>query len=241
MVIPGPNVPAGQKSESSSVTSNQDSKTPSTAIIQKNELVESKEEVTKKKAGFLRPYFDEATLFSISITLILLCLMSRTLWTDVYNCYKSPQKDFLQMFFMFVFIFAGACHCIFHAFSKREKHQTEKYFMLAFAILVSSYVGVYGGLYLLKRTQGFLVIFPTWNIIYSSLLYLKYRRGKINLTNVSDKNAPLPEIIVTGVMIFIVILCCEFWFKLHWLITFSICLTYTTTLNRALRGLFGPN
>jgi phage FluMu protein Com len=134
MVIPGPSISAGQKNTSSSITTDQQKHAGGRLIS--DGPAETKENGTKKKSGFLRPYFDEATLFSISITLILLCVMSRTLWADVYKFYKSPEEDFVRMFFLFMFLFAGACLCVFHAFSKKEKRSLEKYWMLVFIAVI---------------------------------------------------------------------------------------------------------
>ena len=256
MVVPGPNVSADQKNTSSSVTydqqknatgsSHQSTANQAKSIAAQGRLVsndpgETKQDDTKKKASFLRPYYDETTLFSMSITFILLCMMSRTLWTDGYKFYRSGEGNFAGMLILILFVLTGAFLSVFHAFSKRMKSLGEKSIMLLFAVVFSFFTGIYAGRKMFETFQGWLIIFPVWNIIYALLLGLMYRRGAIDESSISDKNASLFEVIVTGAVIFIVILCCEFWFELHWIITCSICLTYSTSLNRAFRGLFGPN
>lgn len=197
---------------------------------------DSRHRAEGKRRGLLRPHYDEVTLFSMSITFILLLLISKTMRTDLH---KLIFYDFdLRIVLLAVFFLAGIPFSIFHAFSTREKHLGEKAAMLLFAVFVSAGTGIYAGRHMLQTTTGWLMLFPIWNIIYGGLLLLMFRMRLIGINRISDQNATRRQIMLGLIAVLIIVVCCQFWFRLHWAITFSICIAYTTSLDKAVRSVF---
>ncbi len=197
---------------------------------------DSRHRAEGKRRGLLRPHYDEVTLFSMSVTFILLLLISKSMRTDLY---KLISRDFdLRIVVFAVFFLAGIPFSIFHAFSTREKHVGEKAAMLLFAVFVSAGTGIYAGRHMLKTATGWLILFPIWNIIYGGLLLLMFRMRLIGINRISDRNATRRQIILGLIAVLIIVICCQFWFRLHWAVTFSICIAYTTSLDKAVRSVF---
>lgn len=191
----------------------------------------------KKKRSFLSPRYDEATLFSMSIAFILLCLTSKTMRTDLH---KLTFQVFNFYIAILVLCFVGGLvFSIFHAFSTRQKSVGEKAAMLLFAVFVSAGTGIYAGRHMLQTSTGWLIVFPIRNIIYGGLLLLMLRARVIDVTCISDQDATRPQIILGLIAVLIIVICCQFWFRLHWAITFSICIVYTTSFDRAVQSVFG--
>jgi cation transport ATPase len=198
---------------------------------------DSRHRPERKKRSFLRPHYDEATLFSMSVTFVLLLLISRTMRTDLY---KLVSRHFdARVVVLALLILAGIPFSIFHAFSKREKNLGEKAAMMLFAVFVSAGTGIYAGIHMLTTSTGWLIVFPMWNITYGALLLLMFRMRLIDTTCISDEDASRPQIILGLIAVLIIVICCQFWFRLHWAITFSICIAYTTSLDKAVRSAFG--
>jgi hypothetical protein len=185
----------------------------------------------------LRPRYDEVTLFSMSVTFILLLLISKTMRMDLYKL-MFHKFDIRIVLFVIIFL-GGIAFSIFHAFSTREKHFEEKAAMLLFAVFVSAGTGIGAGVHMLQTATGWLILFPIWNVTYGALLLLMFRFRAIDVTSVSDRDASRGQVMVGLVAVLIILICCQFWFRLHWAITFSICIAYTTSLDKAVRSVFG--
>lgn len=210
------------------------------------------EETTDKKQGsFLKPHYTETTLFIMSTMLISLFVVSKTMRKDL-NASISwwlDDRDFrsyISLIVLAVFLLFGFYKSIYHAFSIKQKQYVEKASMLFFAVLVSTGTGLYAGYYMIRNTKGWLLLFPVWNVIYSGLLLIKFWlmfRGlkygrKLDVSYISDRNATLAEVILASASGIIILTICQFVFKLHWAITFSICISYMTSFEKAVRSVF---
>jgi hypothetical protein len=213
---------------------------------------DSRHRAEGKRRSLLRPHYDEVTLFSMSVIFVLLLLMSKTMRGDLHKAvsrlFEDGDAQAVMGFILLLVIFlGGAAYCIFHAFSAREKSVPEKAAMLFFALLVSGGIGMYAGKHMLETSTGWLMLFPIWNVIYGGLLLMKLGRlfaavryGRpIDVSYISDENATRRQIMLGLIAVVIIIICCQFWFGLHWAVTFSICIAYTTSLDKAVRSVFG--
>jgi hypothetical protein len=203
-------------------------------------------ETAKKKRGLLSPHYDETTLFSMSAMFVILCVADSTMRADLHKLFASfRHRDHpFTLLLMLIPFLAGLAFSVFHAFSRRQKTIPEKTAMLLFAVLVSAATGLYAGNYMIQHSEGcWLLIFAVWNVIYSGLLLIKFalmfRTGPIDVTYVSDQNAAPAQVILTLFAVVVIFICCRYWLGLHWAITFSICIAYTTSLDRAVRAVFG--
>jgi cation transport ATPase len=189
------------------------------------------------RRSWLRPHYDEVTLFSMSITFVLLLMISGTMRGDLYKLlfYRFDARVVV----LAVLILAGIPFSIFHAFSTRQKHLGEKAAMMLFAIFVSAGTGIYAGIHMLTTSTGWLIVFPIWNVTYGVLLLLMFRMRLIDTTCISDKDATCGQVMLGLIAVLIIVICCQFFFRLHWAITFSICIAYTTSLDKAVQSVFG--
>jgi hypothetical protein len=60
----------------------------------------------------------------------------------------------------------------------------------------------------------------------------------INETCISGRKATYHQILTGLTVIFVIFILCNFFFKLYWAITFSICIVYTSSFNDALQSVF---
>ncbi len=193
----------------------------------------------KKECSFLIPRYDEVTLFVMSIMFVVLFMTSQTMRTDLYKLIFRERE--ISVIVIFIFFTAGILFSVFHAFSTREKGIGEKAAILLFAVLVSAGAGIYAGVHMLDNSVGWLVIFPVWNIINGVLLLIMFRFNMVNIDCISDSDATFVQIVVGLVAAIIIFICCQYFFKLHWAISYSICICYTVSFGKAVRSVFGTS
>ena len=70
------------------------------------------------------------------------------------------------------------------------------------------------------------------------LLLLMLRLKIIDEECISDRDATPTQIILGLIAVLIIFVFCNYVFKLYWAITFSICIVYTTSFDRALQNVF---
>ena len=109
--------------------------------------------------------------------------------------------------------------------------------MLYFAVMVNGLSGFMAGAHLFQTSHGHLIVFPIWNVLNSLLLLLMYWVQLIDETAITDDNATPRDVVVSGAVILAVFLICQFLFRLHWSMIFSVCVCYATNVNALLRRL----
>ena len=110
--------------------------------------------------------------------------------------------------------------------------------MLLFAITINAATGIIAGFYMLKDCPGWLLIFPAWNIINSILLITMQYVNLFDENQISDRDATITQVIIGLAVILIIFYICNNVFELHWAITYSICIIYTTSFDRGLQSVF---
>jgi len=191
----------------------------------------------EKKRSFLVPHYDETSLFVMSITFVLLYLVNKTMRTDLHKLVFYDSD--IRLIIVALCFVAGMVFSVFHAFSTRQKNIGEKIAMLVFAVLVSAGTGIYAGIHMLKNSGGWLIIFPIWNIINGILLLIMLRTGAVNVDCISDRNATSAQVVMGLFSTVVVLVCCQYFFKLHWAITYSICICYTVSFDKAVQSVIG--
>jgi DNA-directed RNA polymerase subunit RPC12/RpoP len=185
--------------------------------------------------AFLIPRFDNLTLFTFSATLILLFSFNNEIIDDIYKFVSIDARAMALV----IASAAGIIFSLFNVFFTREKTEFEKYFMLIFAISVTTGTGIYAGILMLKEHSGWLMIFPIWNIINGGVIVALFRLGIIGTECVTDEAATLFQIALSIITVFVLLLICEYVLKLHWATTFSICACYAISFQGALQDVFG--
>lgn len=130
--------------------------------------------------------------------------------------------------------------CFYMVLSGRDKTDTEKQVMAFFAV-ITTIITAYASWVYLKKSNiivDWQIIFPLWNVINARILLTMLIRGVINEECVTDSRATLLQLILGLTAVVIIFLVCNYTFKMHWAITFSICTVYTTSFDRALQNVF---
>jgi hypothetical protein len=128
-----------------------------------------------------------------------------------------------------------------NVFFKREKYDTEKYLMLLFAVIVTACTGIYSGYIIWAESKGWLLIFPIWNIVNGVILLVLLRLGILDTDCIIENDANFLQVLASIVSTGIILWLCNYVFKMHWVISYSICVCYTITINDAIHGIAGIN
>lgn len=212
-----------------------------------DEEAEALIKLCKESFGFLIPTYDKLSLFLMAITLILLLVINIEMrdWIRgfIHGFRTESDKYHLPLIFYFIFI----CLCVYichiiasHIITSDEATDFKKKIMLFFAVLINAISGIIAGTYVLKNAavHDWQLVFPIWNIVNGVLLLLMLRFKIIDEECISDREATLVQIILGLTAVLIIFMLCNFVFKLYWAITFSICVVYTTSFDRALQNVF---
>jgi hypothetical protein len=195
-------------------------------------------ELIKEKARWFIPVYDELSLFLTAVTLILLYVVNATMREQIHNW--VVVHNYVWVYIMGAIFLCGLGLSVYHVFTKREKTDVEKWGMLIFVVLANAVTGIVAGLYVLKsdNIRNWLIIFPIWNIVNGAMLILMLRFKVIDEECIADRDAAADEVIIGLVAMIIIFVFCNYVFKLHWAITFSICTIYATSFDRALQSVF---
>jgi DNA-directed RNA polymerase subunit RPC12/RpoP len=205
------------------------------AILQSDDVTE----LSRESAGWFIPTYDESSLFLMAMTLILLYVGNSQMRGQI-NYFLTHVRD-LSIFLLVVFLLlAGLVLCLYHVFTRREKTRPEKVVMMLFAVLTNAGTGIISGWYVIKNTiaPNWLLVFPIWNMINGVFMLLMLRLKVIDEECISERKASLIQIILGLVAVLTIFIFCNYVFKLYWAITFSICIVYTTSFDRALQNVF---
>jgi hypothetical protein len=202
-----------------------------------DEQADALAELCKEKAGWFIPVYDELSLFLMSITLILLCVANTSMQEQIHK-WIARFHD-VRVFIVVAILLGGMGLSIYHVFTTREKTDVEKWLMLLFAVLTNAGTGIISGwIVLTSSIRDWQIIFPIWNIINSILIVVMLRYRIVDEECISDRDASLKEVVIGLIAVLIIFFLCNNVFNLHWAITFSICIIYTTCLDKGLQSVF---
>ena len=198
-------------------------------------------ELYKESFRPLIPTYDELSLFLMAVTLIVLYLSNSQMRNQIETFFvKAAEADAWILFIPLVLFLAILGLCIYHVFTTREKTVFEKRVMVGFAVLTNLVTGTIAAVYTLTNAVAtdWLLVFPIWNIINGVLMLLMVSLRVIDEECISDREATLVQIILGLTAVLVIFILCNYVFKLYWAITFSICIVYTTSFDRALQNVF---
>jgi hypothetical protein len=200
------------------------------------DLLDDLTDLYEEKFGFLIPNYDELSLFLMSAVFVLLYFTSVKLQDDIIAFFM--RLDILRRYLYAGLFMLGISLCLYHVFTPRQKTDVEKGIMLLFAITINAATGIIAGFYMLKECPGWLLVFPAWNIINSILLIIMQYVNLFDEGQISDRDATITQVIIGLAAILIIFYISNNVFKLHWAITYSICIIYTTSFDRGLQSVF---
>jgi len=184
--------------------------------------------------SLLLPSYDEVTMFLMSVTVALVTVCNPSLRDRLMDIIFSVSGVFLGGAYILIYV-CGLVLSIYHIFSSRAKSQTEKYLMLFFAVFTNGTSAICAGFYLLEHSVIWLAVFPIWNIVSGVVLILMLWFDIMDRRCVSDREATIPQAILGLAAVVAVFFACSLLLKFHWAITFSICIAYSTSLDRVIR------
>ena len=147
------------------------------------------------------------------------------------------EYESIVLILLFVLLLSGMILSFYHAFSTRRKTLIEKKLMIIFAGILCGFSGIWGGTFMLLNSPTILTVFPIWNIFCGWVLLGALRVGELSEKHIRDENLKLNEVISATVILSIVFSLCYLIFKLNWATTFSICITWVTTVNKRVNSI----
>lgn len=191
-----------------------------------------------EKAGWLIPTYDELSLFLMAVTLILLFVTNSQMLSEIYSVLTMDRELGGRLLVLILLCLVGFHLCLYHVFTLRKKTEWERHFMVLFAVTANATTAIAAGIHLIRASAGWQLVFPIWNIVNGVLLLLMLRLKIINEDCISDHNATLGQVTFGLTAILVIFALCSFVFKLYWALTFSICVIYATSFDRALQSIF---
>ena len=183
------------------------------------------------------PRYDELTLFALSLTFLLLLAINPNIKTDLPKAMLHVHDGRIQI--MLAVAAIGMAFSLFGIFVRCPKPNLVKWPMLVFAVVVTAGTGIYAGYVTLKTARGWLMVFPAWNIINGALLLLLFRAGLLDADCILDRAAKFSQVGLTVLCVGVLLAVCQYAFKLHWAITYSVCIGYTMSLHHGIADVLG--
>jgi hypothetical protein len=200
-------------------------------------------DLCKENFGFLIPTYDKLSLFLMAVTLILLYLANPQMTGQTLNQMQDLACFLIEIMHLpliSTLILLSLAAIFYQLFLFDEKTDIKKKIMLDFAILINTGTGIFAGMYVIQNTvtSNWLLVFPIWNIVNGIIILLMFGFEIINEECISDRKATFVQIFFGLIAVIAIFLLCNYVFKLYWAITFSICIVYTTSFDRALQSVF---
>ena len=206
---------------------------------------EQKQQAMRWALSPLMPHYDSLTLFALSSAFIILLMfgpevepilmadgsaepLARVVWSLASRFRILVPMAGIGMVLSLVGVFYS-----------KPKPEEVKWLMLCFAVVVTAGTGVYAGYIMLTTTRSWLMVFPAWNVLNAAIPLLLFRAGLLDTEVILDTTARFWQVIVTLVVTTAILVMCLHVFELHWAIAYSICVSYTMSLNHAIADVFG--
>ncbi len=192
------------------------------------------EKIKSSILKFIFPDYDELTLFSYSMVVIIFAISSlRSMMLLVRLMFRQDSifhivLSILIILLVLVIIFLP----VFHAFSKRKKRTWEKKIML-YAVVLMDYLVAWNVYDHLKgEFPNWLIIFPLINAIQATLVTIGLWFDFITSEKISDNDADQGELIISIILLIVLFVLFHFMLHQYWAITFSVCIFYATIVNK---------
>jgi hypothetical protein len=192
-----------------------------------------------EKPGWLIPTYDEISLFLMSITLIAIARVNPVMTEELWKLLRMDLGDVSgYIIIFFVISLAGMVFSLYNVFTKGEMADWQKKAMLVFAVFANASTSIMAGYHLIKFRQatGLLIIFPIWNIINAVLLLLFLRLEILDESCIVKRQVSLLRVLLGLAGTIIIVMLCNYAFNMYWAVTFSICIVYTASFDRAIQN-----
>ncbi len=198
-----------------------------------------------EKPAWFVPTYDKLSLFLMSITFIILVAINPQVLQDIrklINASLNSEKIGGIIIALLAVCLSGMGLSIYYIFSSKKTDDSHKNIMVTFAAsdipMWIAFISGFAAYHLIKyeNNSGFLLIFPTWNLINTALILIMLFLKILNRNCIIDRDISFFRVVFSLILAISILLVCEYIFKMYWVITFSICMVYTTSFDRAIQN-----
>lgn len=184
---------------------------------------------------FFQPEFEELPVGLMAVTVVLTIAAEKDIQNFIWNGIDG-EHAVLFVFGLFVIV-TGVMIAIFHLFSDAEKSREEKRQMLVIASVCCIFSGVVGGYYLYAAggQASVMRLFGAWNGIQGLFLAVFLCLKEVDESAVADANAETREVVAGLLTVVGVFALLKYYFKLHWVDTFSVCIAVSMNFSLFMR------
>jgi len=182
------------------------------------------------------PHSDSLTLFALSLAFSLLWFMDAEPAADLRKAFSSLNIGDVR--FVPALTALVAVMSLVNLLLGRSKSDRETFMMLLFTLVVAAGTGIYAGYIIVHRHLGWLMVFPSWNLLSIALLLLLFRLGVVDTGYANGTGANLLQAIASALSTAGLLAACHHYFHVHWAITFSITVCYTMSLHNTICAIF---
>jgi len=178
----------------------------------------------------LLPCYDELSLFVMSVSFLFIYFTNSDIQLQLYEHVLSAPLILAGL--LLVFFAAGMTLSLYHAFSKRPKTEPEKLLMLYFGIIANYAAGIAAAIHIFREASSWLfLILPALNIVYAVVPVLMGGATLIDDSYVRDDDVTPLELATGLAFLAVLLVVCQYYHRLYWAITFSVCVAYATGLS----------
>jgi hypothetical protein len=173
----------------------------------------------------MKPRFHEISTYLIALSFCWLLIFHPELRRGVYLFFTGFES--MSPFFLFLgaVVTGGLLLSLIHAFIKRKKSAFEKTIMGWSILGVSGVTSFMVGTEMISLRSSIMAVFVTWNILMSLLLLFQMGAQRYEI---SDDDASFATVVITTAILVTILLLSDFYFRLSWAETLSICIFYST-------------
>lgn len=176
----------------------------------------------------LLPTYTEDTIFLMLIALGVIYFVDPSAQQEIYETLRNSEKATL-------IVAAGAIFTVYTAFFTRFKTETQKHYMLWFAMIINLVVGV--TVIEAITDQGLSLIwyvFPALNIVSFFLVILFWYTNLYNTERLSTKSMNYENIIYGSIVLVVISQVLKLVPDMSWQVIFSSSIAYATYLSNSI-------
>lgn len=172
----------------------------------------------------LLPTFSEDAVFLIAISILSVCYINPEAFQELSDLLSNSTKAL-------VIVLAGLGFTFYTAFFTRFKTETQKHYMLWFALIINFIIGV-TSFSILKPDDGwFHYIFPVINIAAFIVVIILTYTGLYNTSRIATKSSEYSNLLYGTVAVILISWLYEHFFHTPWQITLSVSSAYAGIFN----------
>lgn len=184
----------------------------------------------------LIPTFSADAVFLLAVSILIICYINNAAFQQLSDVLSNSTKALL-------IVVVGLGFTFYTAFFARFKTETQKHYMLWFALIVNFIIGLTSFSSLKPDEAWFHYIFPILNAGAFGVVILFSYAGLYNTSRISTKSSEYSNLIYGTMAVILITGLYEYLFHAPWQITLSVSAAYAnmfnTSITKHLPVLFG--